>query len=117
MMKTITRQLGRPVQRLRRRAMPRAGMGHTKILAALLVLFALLASACQPLDTSALSSPATTDVSAEQADATPTTVSPAPQAEDTEQEQAVLDLDSDTLDMDAPLPWTKVSAKHNWKTD
>jgi zinc protease len=104
MMKTITRQLGRPVQRLGRRAMPREGMRHKKILAALLVLFAILASACQPIDTSAPSSPATTDTNAEQADTSQTTESPAPQTEDTEQEQAVLDLDSETLDMDATLP-------------
>ena len=72
-------------------------MRNVKLLAGLLVLIALLASACQGIDASSPSSPATTESSAEQAE------SPAPPAEETEQEQAFLDLDSDTLDMNAPI--------------
>ena len=72
-------------------------MRNVKLLAGLLVLIALLASACQGIDASSPSSPETTESGAEQAE------SPAPPAEETEQEQAFLDLDSDTLDMNAPI--------------
>ena len=72
-------------------------MKNVKLLAGLLVLLALLASGCEGIDSSSISSPATTESSAEQAE------SPAPATEATEQAQAFLDLDSETLDMNAPI--------------
>ena len=72
-------------------------MKNVKLLAGLLVLLALLASGCEGIDSSSISSPATTESSAEQAE------SPAPATEETEQAQAFLDLDSETLDMNAPI--------------
>ena len=72
-------------------------MKNVKFLAGLLVLLALLASGCEGIDSSSISSPATTESSAEQAE------SPAPATEETEQAQAFLDLDSETLDMNAPI--------------
>ena len=61
-----------------------------KLVIGVLLLSALLATGCQPIDSS---SPAS-----------PSTETPAPPAGDTEQAQAFLDLESDTLDMDAALP-------------
>ena len=72
-------------------------MKNVKLLAGLLVLLALLASGCEGIDSSSIGSPATTESSAEQA------ASPAPATEETEQAQAFLDLDSETLDMNAPI--------------
>ena len=92
-----TLQPGKSSRKQRREATTGREMRNVKLLAGLLVLIALLASACQGIDASSLSSPETTESGAEQ------TESPAPPAEETEQAQAFLDLDSDTLDMNAPI--------------
>ncbi len=65
-----------------------------KLLVGLLLLIALLASACEGMAPPSPSSAATTDSTAEQAEAS---------AEETEQAQAFLDVDSETLDMNAPI--------------
>lgn len=75
----------------------RRKISKARLLAGLLVLIALLVSACEGIESPSASSPATTESSAEPAEAS------APPAEETEQAQAYLDLDSDTLDMNAPI--------------
>ena len=67
---------------------------NVKLLVGLLLLIALLASACEGMVPPSPGSAATTDSSAEQAEAP---------AGETEQAQAFLDLDSETLDMNAPI--------------
>ena len=66
-----------------------------KLWVALLLLVALLVSACEGMETPPTRSEGTTDSGAEQA---------AVPAEEGEEAQAYLDLDSDTLDMNAPIP-------------
>ncbi|MDE0632901.1 MAG: insulinase family protein [Caldilineaceae bacterium] len=65
-----------------------------KPLVGLLLLIALLASACEGMVPPSPGSAATTDSSAEQAEAP---------AEETEEAQAYLDVDGETLDMSAPI--------------
>lgn len=65
---------------------------------ALLLLFALLVSACQAIEPAA---PAV--ASSEQEETQSSEAAPAPE-EDTGQEEAFLDLESEALDMDAPMP-------------
>lgn len=65
-----------------------------KLLVGLLLLIALLTSACEGMVPTSQSSAETMDSSAEQAEAP---------AEETEQAQAYLDVDSETLDMSAPI--------------
>ena len=75
-----------------------AGAGkeeEMKTLVALLVLIAVLASACEGMETPSASSGEMTESGAEQA---------AAPAEDGEQAQAYLDLDSETLDMNVSIP-------------
>jgi len=69
-------------------------MRNVKLLVGLLLLIALLASACEGMVPPSPGSAATTDSSAEQAEAP---------AEKTEEAQAFLDVDSETLDMSAPI--------------
>ncbi len=69
-------------------------MKKAKLLVGLLLLIALLASACEGMVPPSPSSATTTDSSAEQAEAP---------AEETEEAQAFLDVDSETLDMNAPI--------------
>ena len=69
-------------------------MKKAKLLVGLLLLIALLASACEGIVPPSPSSATTTDSSAEQAEAP---------AEETEEAQAFLDVDSETLDMNAPI--------------
>ena len=69
-------------------------MGNVKLLVGVLVLIALLASACEGMEPPSPSSAETADSGAEQAEAP---------AEETEEVQAFLDLDSETLDMNAPI--------------
>ncbi|MXY95602.1 MAG: insulinase family protein [Caldilineaceae bacterium SB0664_bin_27] len=65
-----------------------------KLLVGLLLLIALLTSACEGMVPTSQSSAETMDSSTEQAEAP---------AEETEQAQAYLDVDSETLDMSAPI--------------
>ena len=110
MTKTITISPGRPERKAAPRTKPRQLLRRARLLPAILVLFALLASACEGMNTSGLSSASTTDSSAQQA-VTPTAEpeaeteaeAPAPSAEDTQPAQAFLDPDSEVLDMDAPV--------------
>jgi len=69
-------------------------MRNVKLLVGLLLLIALVASACEGMVPPSPGSAATTDSSAEQAEAP---------AEKTEEAQAFLDVDSETLDMSAPI--------------
>ncbi|MDE0143590.1 MAG: insulinase family protein [Caldilineaceae bacterium] len=65
-----------------------------KLLVGLLLMIALLTSACEGMVPTSQSSAETMDSSAEQAEAP---------AEESEQAQAYLDVDSETLDMSAPI--------------
>ncbi len=69
--------------------------GRAKLLVGLLLLVALLVSACEGIEPPAAGALEGTESGAEQADA---------QAPETEQAQASLDLDSEMLDMNAAIP-------------
>ena len=95
MTKATTVQPGASMRVKRHRTFIGRKMRDAKILVGLLVLIALLISACEGIEPPSPSSAETTDSGAEQAQAP---------AEETEQVQALLDLDSETLDMNAPIP-------------
>ncbi len=95
MTKATTVQPGASMRVKRHRTFIGRKMRDAKILVGLLVLVALLISACEGIEPPSPSSAETTDSDAEQAQAP---------AEETEQAQVVLDLDSETLDMNAPIP-------------
>lgn len=79
----------------RRRTIAGLEKRDSKLLVALLVLIALLVSACEGMEPQSTGSKESTESGAEQA---------AAPAEEGEEAQAFLDLDSETLDMNAPIP-------------
>ena len=104
MSNAVTVQSANSTQRQGRRRFPRPGLSKVQLLPGILLLFALIASACQPVAPSSPAAAATRESSAVQADTPSESETPAPQAEGTEQTQGSVGIDADTLDMDALLP-------------
>ncbi len=111
----MTNAIARIPTRLRRkdrgRRAPGRGLQRAHLVVVILLVLALLVSACEGMDASAVTAPATTDQSEEQAEESSEAEEPSQaeepmaEAEEAEEESmAVADLDSEVLDLDAVLP-------------
>ncbi len=98
--KTMTIQPAHSTQRRGCRTILSRSLSNVKLLPGILLLFALLASACQPIPHTS----ATTESSAMQAGAPASDGTSAQRTQETEQEQTRPLVDPNTLDMDALLP-------------
>ena len=95
----------------RGRRAPGRGLRRAHLVVVVLLVLALLVSACEGMDASAVTAPATTDQSEEQAETSSQAEEPSQaeeamaEAEEAEEESTVVaDLDGEVLDLDAVLP-------------